>query len=269
MCPANCNTSSACRQLRRRDFLIFATLSLSAAAWLAWAALRGEGGGLVAAAIGAVSLVVVFTCSRLIARRRTFCPHCGALVAHGLWRGKRKYPFCYACGKLAAPSAVLVGPPKILDFSHPERLARIPATSAVFCIAVLTAVCNKAIEVVVLPLKDYLKITYLFHDGKRVDHVPPPFRLTRDLIATIKAIAGLDVGTDRHRQDGEIDVVFADSHVRMFVAVEPGEFGEKVVLRLPGIEKETLAPLAAKYLANVDGLMDRWGETVYNGVVEW
>ena len=178
MCPANCNTSSACRQLRQRDFLIFATLTLSAAAWLAWAALRGEGGGLVAAAIGAVSLVVVFTCSHLITRGEAVYP-CGALVTRTV------------CGvaKESTRSATHAGnwlphPPcwwvlqKFSTSRIPERLARIPATSAVFCIAVLTAVCNKAIEVVVLPLKDYLKITYLFHDGKRVDHVPPPFRLT-------------------------------------------------------------------------------------------
>lgn len=239
------NPLSDRKRLRRREVLIFAVLGASAAAWLAWAALRGDATGLVAATIGAISLVAVFAFSRLVAQRRRFCPSCGTLVTHGLFRPKAEFGWCSPCDKLADPSAVLVGTPGSLDLSHPRRLAKAPATSRLFCGILVMAIRDRATELAFVPEQERLNVIELVGDVRH-DLCPPPFHLVRMIIGTIKAIAGLDVGNDRDSQQGAIDVAFADGHVPILVRVQPTGFGETVRLQLPGSEEGSTAAKAAR-----------------------
>jgi len=239
------NPLSDRKRLRRREVLFFAVLGASAAAWLAWAALRDDATGLVAAAIGAISLVAVFAFSRLVAQRRRFCPSCGTLVTRGLRRPKAGFGWCSPCDKLVDPSAVLLGPPGSLDLSHRRRLAEAPGMSRLVCAWVMMAIRDRATELAFVPEQERLNVIEVVGDVRH-ELCPPPFHLVREIIGTIKAFAGLDVGNERDSQQGAIDVMFADGHVPILVRTQPTEFGETVRLQLPGSEEGSAAAKAAR-----------------------
>jgi hypothetical protein len=249
MAPTSSNPRSDRARLRRHELLLFATLAVTAA-WMGWATLQGDAGGLLAPAISVLFVVAAFGFSRSVARRRRFCPTCGRLVAHGLWRRPGEFAYCLACQELADPSAVLCGRPGFLDLSRPRLLAKIPAMTRCFCSYVVLAIRDRATEVAFLLEKDRLYVSYVV-DGVRRDLGAPPLYLAAALIATIKAAAGLDARNVRDRQRGPIDIALADAHVQMDVEVQPGQFGDGVLLRLPGTETDVRAATAAQRLVRV------------------
>jgi type IV pilus assembly protein PilB len=69
-------------------------------------------------------------------------------------------------------------------------------------------------------------------DGKLYEKMCPPYQMHSALVSRVKIMAELDIAQRRLPQDGGIHVLVEGRPIDLRVSVMPGNFGEKVVIRI-------------------------------------
>ena len=69
-------------------------------------------------------------------------------------------------------------------------------------------------------------------DGKLYEKIRPPYQMNSAIVSRIKIMADLDIAQRRLPQDGGIHVLMEGRPIDLRVSVMPGNFGEKVVIRV-------------------------------------
>ncbi|OHB55166.1 MAG: ATPase [Planctomycetes bacterium RBG_13_44_8b] len=69
-------------------------------------------------------------------------------------------------------------------------------------------------------------------DGKLYEKMRPPYQMHPAIVSRVKIMADLDIAQRRLPQDGGIHVIAEGRPVDLRVSVMPGNFGEKVVVRI-------------------------------------
>ena len=93
------------------------------------------------------------------------------------------------------------------------------------------AVRENASDVHIEPDDKKLKVRYRV-DGGLYEKMSPPYQMHSAIVSRIKIMAELDIAQRRLPQDGSIHVLMEGSPIDLRVSVMPGNFGEKVVIRI-------------------------------------
>jgi type IV pilus assembly protein PilB len=93
------------------------------------------------------------------------------------------------------------------------------------------AVMENASDIHIEPDDKKLRVRYRV-DGKLYEKMCPPYQMHSAIVSRIKIMAELDIAQRRLPQDGGIHVLKDDKPIDLRVSVMPGNFGEKVVIRI-------------------------------------
>ena len=93
------------------------------------------------------------------------------------------------------------------------------------------AVRENASDIHVEPDDKRLRVRYRV-DGRLYEKICPPHQMHSALVSRIKIMAELDIAQRRLPQDGGIHVLMEGRPIDLRVSVMPGNFGEKVVIRV-------------------------------------
>ncbi len=93
------------------------------------------------------------------------------------------------------------------------------------------AVRENASDIHIEPDDNSLRIRYRV-DGKLYEAMRPPHQMNAAIVSRIKIMAELDIAQRRLPQDGGIHVLVEGRPIDLRVSVMPGNFGEKVVIRV-------------------------------------
>jgi len=94
-----------------------------------------------------------------------------------------------------------------------------------------SAVRENASDIHIEPDDKRLRIRYRV-DGKLYEKLRPPHQMHSAVVSRIKIMAELDIAQRRQSQDGGIRVLVEGRPVDLRVSVMPGNYGEKVVIRV-------------------------------------
>ena len=90
---------------------------------------------------------------------------------------------------------------------------------------------ENASDIHIEPGDKRLRVRYRV-DGKLYERIRPPYQMHSAIVSRIKIMAELDIAQRRLPQDGGIHVLVEGRPVDLRVSVMPGNFGEKVVIRI-------------------------------------
>lgn len=93
------------------------------------------------------------------------------------------------------------------------------------------AVRENASDIHIEPDDKKLRVRYRV-DGKLYEKMCPPYQMHAAIVSRIKIMAELDIAQRRLPQDGGIHVLVEGRPIDLRVSVMPGNFGEKVVIRI-------------------------------------
>ncbi|MHC4572806.1 MAG: GspE/PulE family protein [Planctomycetota bacterium] len=93
------------------------------------------------------------------------------------------------------------------------------------------AVRENASDIHIEPDDKRLRVRYRV-DGKLYERIRPPYQMHSAIVSRIKIMAELDIAQRRLPQDGGIHVLMEGRPIDLRVSVMPGNFGEKVVIRI-------------------------------------
>jgi len=93
------------------------------------------------------------------------------------------------------------------------------------------AVLENASDIHIEPDDKKLRVRYRV-DGKLYEKMRPPYQMHSAIVSRIKIMAELDIAQRRLPQDGGIHVLREGRPIDLCVSVMPGNFGEKVVIRI-------------------------------------
>jgi type IV pilus assembly protein PilB len=93
------------------------------------------------------------------------------------------------------------------------------------------AVRENASDIHIEPDDKKLRVRYRV-DGKLYEKICPPHQMHSALVSRVKIMAELDIAQRRLPQDGGIHVLMEGRPIDLRVSVMPGNFGEKVVIRI-------------------------------------
>lgn len=93
------------------------------------------------------------------------------------------------------------------------------------------AVRENASDIHIEPDEKKLRVRYRV-DGKLYEKICPPHQMHSAVVSRIKIMAELDIAQRRLPQDGGIHVLVEGRPIDLRVSVMPGNFGEKVVIRI-------------------------------------
>jgi type IV pilus assembly protein PilB len=96
---------------------------------------------------------------------------------------------------------------------------------------IYNAVRENASDIHIEPDDKKLRVRYRV-DGKLYEKMRPPYQMHAAIVSRIKIMAELDIAQRRLPQDGGIHVLMEGRPVDLRVSVMPGNFGEKVVIRI-------------------------------------
>ncbi|MDD5064320.1 MAG: ATPase, T2SS/T4P/T4SS family [Phycisphaerae bacterium] len=96
---------------------------------------------------------------------------------------------------------------------------------------IYNAVLENASDVHIEPYDKKLRVRYRV-DGKLYEKLCPPHQMHAAIVSRIKIMAELDIAQRRLPQDGGIHVLKDGRPIDLRVSVMPGNFGEKVVIRI-------------------------------------
>lgn len=99
-----------------------------------------------------------------------------------------------------------------------------------------TAVQENASDIHIEPDDKRLRVRYRV-DGRLYEKMSPPHQMHSAIVSRIKIMAELDIAQRRLPQDGSIHVLMQSRPIDLRVSVMPGNFGEKVVIRIIDIRK--------------------------------
>ena len=93
------------------------------------------------------------------------------------------------------------------------------------------AVRENASDIHIEPGDKRLRVRYRV-DGRLYEKIRPPHQMHSAIVSRIKIMAELDIAQRRLPQDGGIHVLVESRPIDLRVSVMPGNFGEKVVIRI-------------------------------------
>ena len=96
---------------------------------------------------------------------------------------------------------------------------------------IYNAVRENASDIHIEPDDKKLRVRYRV-DGKLYEKICPPNQMHSAVVSRIKIMAELDIAQRRLPQDGGIHVLLEGKPIDLRVSVMPGNFGEKVVIRI-------------------------------------
>ena len=96
---------------------------------------------------------------------------------------------------------------------------------------ICSAVSEGASDIHIEPDDQNLRVRFRV-DGKLFEKVRPPFSMAPAISSRIKIMASLDIAERRLPQDGGIHVLMNKRPVDLRVSTLPGQFGEKIVIRI-------------------------------------
>ena len=93
------------------------------------------------------------------------------------------------------------------------------------------AVRENASDIHIEPDDKKLRVRYRV-DGRLYERIHPPYQMHSAIVSRVKIMAELDIAQRRLPQDGGIHVLVEGRPIDLRVSVMPGNFGEKVVIRI-------------------------------------
>ena len=117
------------------------------------------------------------------------------------------------------------------DISNLEEVAGQSPVVKVVNSLLYNAVRENASDIHIEPDDKRLRVRYRV-DGKLYEKVSPPYKMHAAIVSRVKIMAELDIAQRRLPQDGGIHVLVDSKPVDLRVSVMPGNFGEKVVIRI-------------------------------------
>ncbi len=117
------------------------------------------------------------------------------------------------------------------DISDLEEIAGQSPVVKLVNYVLYNAVRENASDIHIEPGDKKLRVRYRV-DGRLYEKLRPPCQMHAALVSRIKIMAELDIAQRRLPQDGSIHVLVESRPVDLRVSVMPGNFGEKVVIRI-------------------------------------
>ena len=117
------------------------------------------------------------------------------------------------------------------DISNLEEVAGQSPVVKVVNYLLYNAVRENASDIHIEPDDKKLRVRYRV-DGKLYEKTRPPHQMHSAIVSRIKIMAELDIAQRRLPQDGGIHVLMEGRPIDLRVSVMPGNFGEKVVIRI-------------------------------------
>ncbi len=117
------------------------------------------------------------------------------------------------------------------DISNLEEIAGQSPVVKLVNYLFYNAVRENASDIHIEPDDKRLRVRYRV-DGKLYEKMSPPHQMHSAIVSRIKIMAELDIAQRRLPQDGGIHVLMENRPIDLRVSVMPGNFGEKVVIRI-------------------------------------
>jgi type IV pilus assembly protein PilB len=105
-----------------------------------------------------------------------------------------------------------------------------------------SAVIDGASDVHIEPGDAVLRVRFRI-DGRLAERLRPPMPMHSPIVASLKAMAGIDPAESRVPCDGRIQALVEKRAIDLHVTTMPGRFGEKVVVRIIDNDKAAAARL--------------------------
>jgi type IV pilus assembly protein PilB len=122
------------------------------------------------------------------------------------------------------------------DISDLEQVAGQSPVVKLVNYLLYNAVHENASDIHIEPDDKKLRVRYRV-DGKLYERICPPHQMHSAIVSRIKIMSELDIAQRRLPQDGGIHVLMESRPIDLRVSVMPGNFGEKVVIRIIDPEK--------------------------------
>ena len=122
------------------------------------------------------------------------------------------------------------------DISNLEEIAGQSPVVKLVNYLLYNAARENASDIHIEPDDRRLRVRYRV-DGRMYEKLNPPFQMHAALVSRIKIMAELDIAQRRLPQDGGIHVLVEGKPIDLRVSVMPGNFGEKVVIRVINPQK--------------------------------
>jgi type IV pilus assembly protein PilB len=119
----------------------------------------------------------------------------------------------------------------IEDISNLEEVAGQSPVVKLVNYLLYNAVRENASDIHIEPDDKKLRVRYRV-DGRLYEKMSPPHQMHSAIVSRVKIMAELDIAQRRLPQDGGIHVLMESRPVDLRVSVMPGNFGEKVVIRI-------------------------------------
>jgi len=117
------------------------------------------------------------------------------------------------------------------DISNLEEIAGQSPVVKLVNYLLYNAVRDNASDIHIEPDDKNLRVRYRV-DGRLYEKMCPPYQMHSAIVSRIKIMAELDIAQRRLPQDGGIHVLVEKRPIDLRVSVMPGNFGEKVVIRI-------------------------------------
>jgi type IV pilus assembly protein PilB len=117
------------------------------------------------------------------------------------------------------------------DISNLEEIAGQSPVVKLVNYLLYNAVRENASDIHIEPHDKKLRVRYRV-DGKLYEKLRPPYQMHPAIVSRIKIMAEMDIAQRRLPQDGGIHVLVEGRPIDLRVSVMPGNFGEKVVIRV-------------------------------------
>jgi len=117
------------------------------------------------------------------------------------------------------------------DISNLEEIAGQSPVVKLVNYLLYNAVRENASDIHIEPDDKKLRVRYRV-DGRLYEKICPPHQMHSAIVSRIKIMAELDIAQRRLPQDGGIHVLVEGRPIDLRVSVMPGNFGEKVVIRI-------------------------------------
>jgi len=117
------------------------------------------------------------------------------------------------------------------DISNLEEIAGQSPVVKLVNSLLYNAVRENASDIHIEPDEKKLRVRYRV-DGRLYEKMRPPHQMHAALVSRLKIMAELDIAQRRVPQDGGIHVLMEARPIDLRVSVMPGNFGEKVVIRI-------------------------------------
>ena len=120
---------------------------------------------------------------------------------------------------------------RIDDITDLEAVAEVSPVVKLVNYLIFHAVREGASDIHIEPDDNSLRVRYRV-DGALYERIRPPAKMLPAISSRIKIMSGLDIAERRLPQDGGIHVMMDGRPIDLRVSTMPGQFGEKVVIRI-------------------------------------